>query len=332
MTTVRRSIITAMVVTVVLSAIHMVRLKADPTAARPGLGQAPDRQRFTIAVNTSTIEAAPVYLVEAGSSGINVINGGVRNLSDAGVQAATNSETQMLLAITANPRIRMLFTLAEGHYRIIGRKSAGINSIADLRGKRIITAAQTSAHYYLFKMLGSAGVSEADVTLVNVERTDMAAAIARRDADAISMWEPEAQKALDSLGSDASVFHNVPLYREWFSLYSTVDVLNDTTKRRALVGFVRVLLDAATKVRNNPQDAIPIVARKIGQTEATVRNSWAHHAFPAALPPQMLDILTEEDRWVAKFQQRAPRAREQLATFIDSSILAEAQRPLARTP
>ena len=34
-------------------------------------------------------------------------------------------------------------------------------------------------------------------------------------------------------------------------------------------------------------------------------------------------ILTEEDRWVATFQQRAPRTREQLAAYIDTSVLTE---------
>jgi sulfonate transport system substrate-binding protein len=283
---------------------------------------------FTIAVNTATIEAAPVYVAEAGPGGASfrVINGGVRNLADGSARAATNSETQMLLASTTNPRIRMLLTVAEGHYRIIGRKSAGIRSLADLRGKRITTVPQTSAHYYLFRMLRSAGLQESDVTLVNVERTDMARAIARRDADAISMWEPEAQKALDALGRDASVFENVPLYREWFSLYTTTDVLNDATSRRELVELVRALLVATDTVRNRPQDAIPIVARKINQTEATVKRSWAHHRFPFVLPAEMLDVLTEEDRWVAALQQRAPRTRAELASFIDTTVLRDAQR------
>jgi NitT/TauT family transport system substrate-binding protein len=292
------------------------------------------RAPFTVAVNTSTIEAAPVYLAAAGPFGaaFTVINGGVRNLLDNGVEAATNSETQMLLATPVNPRIRMLLTVAEGHYRIIGRKSAGISTLADLRGKRITTALQTSAHYYLLKLLNSAGLQESDVTLVNVDRAGMASAVAARNADAISMWEPEAQKALDSLGGDASVFENVPLYREWFSLYTTTDVLNDAARRRALIEFVRALLAASDTLGARPQEAIPIVARAIGQTEAIVRSAWARHAFPATLPPQMVDVLTEEEVWVAKLQQRAPRTRAQLAALIEPSVLTEARRPAARTP
>jgi NitT/TauT family transport system substrate-binding protein len=315
------------IVVVLSAALAAGRVEALRQASAP-------RGTFTVAVNTSTIEAAPVYVAAAGPGGasIRVINGGVRNLSDSGVQAATNSETQMLLATPSNPRIRLLFTVAEGHYRIIGRKSAGITALADLRGKRITTALETSAHYYLFKLLNSAGVQESDVTLVNVERTGMAQAMARGDADAISMWEPEAQKALDALGGDASVFENVPLYREWFSLYTTTDVLNDATRRRDLIDFVRRLLAASDTVRNRPQEAIAIVASTIAQPEAIVRSAWPRHAFPAALPAQMLDVLTEEEIWVAKLQQRAPRTRAQLAAFIEPGVLAAARRPVASTP
>jgi NitT/TauT family transport system substrate-binding protein len=289
---------------------------------------------FTVAVNTSTIEAGPVYVAKAGpaGAGFQVVNGGVRNLGAGGAQAATNAETQMLLATTANSRIRMLFTVAEGHYRIIGRKSAGINALADLRGKKITTVRQTSAHYHLVKMLASAGVQESDVTLVDVERTAMARAVAGRMADAISMWEPEAQKAFEALGSDVSVFQNPALYRELFSLYTTTEVLNDPRQRRELVAFVRAVLDGAEKVRTSPQAAIPIIARAINQPEAAIRSVWQHHRFPAALPAEMLDVLTEEEQWVAKLQQRAPRTRDQLATFIDTSVLREVRQSAGRTP
>jgi hypothetical protein len=38
----------------------------------------------------------------------------------------------------------------------------------------------------------------------------------------------------------------------------------------------------------------------------------------------MLDIITEEEKWVAALQQRTPRTRTELAGFIDTSILKEA--------
>jgi NitT/TauT family transport system substrate-binding protein len=288
---------------------------------------------LVVAVNTSTIEGAPIYVAAAAArGGFTLVNGGVRDLASGRAQLATNAETQMLLASTANPRIRMLLTVAEGRYRLIARKSAGIRTLADLRGKRITTVPQTSAHYYVFKLLQNGGLQESDVRFVSVDRNDMAGAVGRGDADAISMWEPEAQHALELLGSDATVFQNNDLYREWFSLYTTTDVLQDALRRAQIVEFVRSLIEATGRVRSRPQDVIPIVARTIGRSEASVKSAWAHHAFPAALPPNMLDILAEEERWTAALQQRQPRTRDALANFIDTSVLRDAVRPGTRQP
>jgi hypothetical protein len=38
----------------------------------------------------------------------------------------------------------------------------------------------------------------------------------------------------------------------------------------------------------------------------------------------LLDVMVEEERWVAKERKRTPRSREQLAVFIDKSLLADA--------
>jgi NitT/TauT family transport system substrate-binding protein len=297
-------------------------------APAPAQPLSPDAE-FTVAVSTTTIEGGPVYVADEGPRGreFRVINGGVRNVANGTAHAATNAETQMLIVSSTAPNVRMLFTVTEGLYRLVARKSAGINAVKDLRGKKIITPRNTSAHYHLFKWLVSGGLQESDVTIVPVDASQMAAAIARREADAISMWEPQSQDAADALGADATIFEDRARYRERFSLYSSTEVLNDPKRRRELVEFVRALLVAADRVRTRPKDVIPIIARVTKHSEMQIAGSWKHHAFPMALPADMLDVLVEEDRWVATTQQRPPRTREQLATFIDTSVLAEARKP-----
>ena len=41
----------------------------------------------------------------------------------------------------------------------------------------------------------------------------------------------------------------------------------------------------------------------------------------------MLDVLEEEEVWVAKERDRTPRTREELAQLIDASLLEEAMQP-----
>ena len=87
---------------------------------------------------------------------------------------------------------------------------------------------------------------------------------------------------------------------------------------------MRALLTATETVRARPGEVIPLIAKSIKQPDAKVSNTWKHHAFPAALPKDMLDVMVEEERWIAKMQKREPRTRAQLAAFIDTSVLEEA--------
>lgn len=308
----------------VLTGLFLAGQATSPVPASAPL--APDAP-FTVAMNTATIEGSPVYVADNGPFGdsFRVIVGGVRSLADGSAHAATNAETQMLIAGT--PKVRLLLTVAEGLYRVVAKRSSGIRTLADLRGRKIAVPHDTSAHYYLIRLLASAGVAESEVTLVTtLARDQMAAGVVKGEADAIAMWEPESQNAVDALGSDGIVFQDNTIYRELFSLYSTTDVLNDARRRRELVGVVRSILVAADEVKARPKEHFPVIARTVQQPEERVARSWVHHAFPMAIPGDLVDVMVDEEVWVARNQRRTPRTRAALAALIDASVLAEARR------
>jgi len=287
---------------------------------------APDAM-FTIAVAMPVVEAAPIHIADQGPSGagFRVIDGGVRTVALKGAHAAGNATTQMLRVLGDNPNVRLLFTLVNGNYRIVAKRSAGINRLADLKGKRIVVPRDTSANYYLVAMLRSAGLQESDVTLVSAPRDGMAAAMVKGEADAISMWEPESENAVHAIGKDAITFQDNKAYRELYSVYSTTDVMNDPRRRKELVEFVRATLTATAELQKDPKRYFPLISRMTKHPEDQIARSWEHHGFPLAVAPDLLDLLTEEEKWVALRQKRTPRTRAQLAGFIDTSILKEAR-------
>jgi NitT/TauT family transport system substrate-binding protein len=281
---------------------------------------------FTVAVATAVVEAAPVYMAKEGPFGsqFEYINGGVRTVAARGAHAAGNATTQMLVVLRDNPNVRLLFTLVEGLYRIVAKRSAGIKTLADLKGKRIVVPRSTSAHYHLVAMLRSAGLQESDVTLVSAPATGMAAALARGEADAISMWEPESQNAVEAIGKDAVVFQNNKIYREFYSVYSTTDVMNDPKRRAQLVAFVRAIKTTTDTLKKDPKPFFPLISRVTKHPVDQIERGWEHHAFPFDVPSDLLDILVEEEKYVAAMQKREPRPRAELQGYIDTSILKEA--------
>lgn len=293
--------------------------------------------------NLSTIELAPVLvalgawpaddatLAQGGIKGLYGLPGDLPNLHSQGrSDLATNSETQALRYSVAHPDLRLILTLSQGIYRIVARRSAGITRLADLRGKRVATMPHTSSAYFLDRCLRKADVGPSDVEVVpfvagsDRPLTMIPQALVRREIDAATVWEPHLQKAQDLLGDDAVELQSSCGYREQFSLYATAPSLADPVKRPRIVAFVRTLIQATHRLQDTPGVAWPLIARAMKEDPHMIERCWRHHAFPANLPHELLDVMVDEEEWVAHETGRAPRPRRALATLIDPSVLADA--------
>ncbi len=280
----------------------------------------------------TTIESAPVFLAAEGPAGAGIVvsGGGIPLLVSGEADTATNAETQALIRSATSPNIRVVLTVAECYYRIVARRSSGIARLSDLKGKKVGTALNTSAHYFLSKMARTAGVAEADVTAVAVPLPDMPAALTRGDVDAIAIWEPQAHNSEQALGADAIVFQDRSVYRELFNLNTTAEVLGDPVRRKALVTAVARVVTASEQVTSRPPSVWPLVSSKINVPEPIISAVWGHFRFAGGLPRDLLDVMIEEERWVAAIQKREARPRQAIEALVDPTVLRDAVASLRR--
>jgi sulfonate transport system substrate-binding protein len=279
-------------------------------------------EKLRVGINLTTIETVPIYLAAEGLD-VTLAGGAIPALTEGKVDVVTNAETQALLRSTERPDIRVILTVAEYGYRIVARRSAGVGTASDLRGKRIATSLNSSAHFYIVKTLHSVGLSEKDVTFVGMLPNDMPAALARGDVDAVSIWEPAAERSLQALGADAQVI-NGPAYRERFNLNTTTAVLADPTKRAAVVDLLRRIIRASREIGERPEPAQQLMAKKLDVPLLLVQTTWPLFDFPASVGDDMLATMLEQEPWMAEKQNRAPRPREAIAALIDASLWREA--------
>jgi NitT/TauT family transport system substrate-binding protein len=253
-----------------------------------------------------------------------VSNGGIPNLWSGG-DLATNAETQALLQSVSHPNLRIVFTVCEGIYRIVARRSAGISTLSDLRGKRIATTPGTSSAYFLHAMLATVQLDETAVTVVaSAAPSQIPGMLTSRQVDAATIWEPEIQNASDALGSDAVEFQDRTVYRELFDLHATAEKLANPDARRGIVQFLRALVTATGDIDAQPSSAWPLVGSTTGFDTTLISKAWKNESFPGTLVSDLLDVLEAEETWLAKNAGRAPRTRSTLATLIDDSLLKEA--------
>jgi sulfonate transport system substrate-binding protein len=282
------------------------------------------------------IELSPVIVAASHfyPQKLEVPSGGVVSITSGAADLATNAETQLLRESVANPDLRIIMTVSESFYRLVGRRSSGICKLSDLKGKRVLVPRQTSAQYYLVAMLRSVGLKEQDVTLVNLppaapagqaaSKFRMAEALARGEADVMATFEPEPAIAVQLLGSDAIVLQDRKVYREAFNLNARAKDLADPEKRRAIVKFVRAVADASKALKKDPAPYLPDISGVIGFSADQIMLGWPETEFPVHIIPDMLDVLEVEEQWLANTANRPARSRAELATFIDRSVVKEA--------
>ena len=296
-----------------------------------------NEQTLAVYGNKQTFEIAPVLLAsEEYYSGPSAVRMGsianlvgdppVRGFGEEGeADLATNAETQALRYSVRHPNLRIVMTVSEGLYRIVARRSAGIESVADLKGKRIATIAETSSGYFLRLMLEKEGIDFDEIEDVPiVPLAGMTEALAKGEVDAVVIWEPESENAAQVLGDDLIEFSGEGVYRELFNLNSTAEKLADPVTRPKIVRFIRAILDASAEIRRDPAQAKALVTEAGGFDPQDVEDSWKHHGWLAAVPDDLLDVMVKQEQWLAARSERPARSREELAGLIDTSVYEEA--------
>ncbi|HEY0266285.1 MAG TPA: aliphatic sulfonate ABC transporter substrate-binding protein [Rhizomicrobium sp.] len=71
------------------------------------------------------------------------------------------------------------------YYLAVRANAAGINSVKDLRGKRVAVMKGTNPHFLLVKTIEAAGLTDRDVNIVNLQQSDAQAAFAAGSVDGI---------------------------------------------------------------------------------------------------------------------------------------------------
>lgn len=294
--------------------------------------------------NLSLLEMAPVLLAaDRIYPGKTVVEHGsvmalwgrssdIASLDSAGqAHVALNSETQALRGSVGNPDLRFIFTVAECPYRIVARRSAGIERLADLRGKRVATQLGSSAEFFLDAMLRTVGLTAEDVVrdhfMAHTGKpiSQVPEALKRGDIDAVALWEPQPQRAKVAIGTDAVEFHDAAVYTEKFNLCTKQAHLDEPAMRARIVAFVRSLIVAAQRLIADPETGCRLVAKAAQLDIETVRGSWPRFDYPGTLAADLLARFERQEPWIAKVQRRAPRSRDALTRLIDDSVLREAK-------
>ena len=116
----------------------------------------------------------------------------------------TNGDA-MVTGATGKPSTCILLTdYSNGNDMVVAKP--GIESIKDLKGKRVGLELNLVEHLLFLKALEVNGMTENDVTLVNVPTNDTPQALSTGGVDAIAAWYPVSGQALKQVAGSKAIF------------------------------------------------------------------------------------------------------------------------------
>ncbi|URN94699.1 MAG: ABC transporter substrate-binding protein [Candidatus Pristimantibacillus lignocellulolyticus] len=81
------------------------------------------------------------------------------------------------------------------------RNDTGIATIQDLVGKKVAVPFGSTAHFSVLSALANAGITQDQVTVLDLQPPDILAAWQRKDIDAAFVWQPTLAKLVEDNGS-----------------------------------------------------------------------------------------------------------------------------------
>lgn len=171
-----------------------------------------------------------------------------------------------------------ILSVAADNEALVARNNSGIESVADLRGKRIATPFGSTAHYSLLAALAQKGLSASDVQLVDLQPQAILAAWERGDIEAAYAWLPTLEQ-LEKNGKVLITSRELSFFGK--PTLDLVAVSNSFAEDNAMAVDIwrQQQARALTEIANDPAAAARAIAAEIALTPGEVARQLEKTGF-----------------------------------------------------
>jgi taurine transport system substrate-binding protein len=220
---------------------------------------------------------------------------------------------------------------------LIARNGSDIETLEDLKGKRVAVPVGSTAHFSLMGALDHAGIDESELTIMNMPPDQIAAAWEQDAIDAAFIWQPVQNRILENgsrlAGADKTAEWGFPTFNAWV-VGSDFAAENE----EALVAFARVMDEAnhayiSDRAAWTPDSApVKAIANETGAAAEQVPEILEGYTF-IPLSEQLSDTwlgnAAETIKATAAFLEKAGRIdglADDYSAFVNMKIAEEAEK------
>jgi taurine transport system substrate-binding protein len=212
----------------------------------------------------------------------------IRAMASGDVQLGEIGSTGIATAISQGMDVELFWILEDiaAAEALVVRNGSNINTIADLKGKKIATPFVSTAHFQLLYAMEKAGLKPADAQILNMRPPEIAAAWGRGDIDATFIWDP----VLTTAKKDGKVLMTSgDICKQGACTFDGLVVTRKFAKENPqfMVALVKALAKADANYRANPgawsatSEQAKAVAKWSGGKVEDVPASMKLYGFPS---------------------------------------------------
>src|SRR6476646_10890845 len=212
----------------------------------------------------------------------------IRAMASGDVQLGEVGSTGIATAISQGMDVELFWILEDiaAAEALVARNGSGVNTVADLKGKKIGTPFVSTSHFQLLYAMQKAGLKATDAQVLNMRPPEIAAAWERGDIDATFIWDP----VLTNVKKDGKVLMTSDdICKQGACTFDGLIVTRKFAKENPefMVALVKAIAKADADYKANPgkwsatSDEAKAVAKWSGGKVEDVPDSMKLYGFPS---------------------------------------------------
>ncbi|MBW9259062.1 MAG: ABC transporter substrate-binding protein [Candidatus Thiodiazotropha sp. (ex. Lucinisca nassula)] len=213
--------------------------------------------------------------------------------------------------------LRIFGTLAFVHQiKLLGLRTQGIESLTDIKGKRIAVKLGTNGEYFLKRLLTLNGIQLDELQLINMKPQEMKRALVQGAVDAAFIWPPLVQQIKEHFGDTMVVFDGQPGQDYYYLLLGRKEWAEAHPDIAEQV--MRALVMAEKWLQQNPQEAAVHLGEKYNVATDKMLKILEEYRFSVSFPQSLVIAMESQYQWLEQEElvtmQQRPKLLDLLVT------------------
>jgi len=248
----------------------------------------------------------------------------VADLLAGKVDMATAADFVGVRNIYTNKDLRILAQAAEAEsFFLVADRKKGIQTAADLKGKRIGVTKKTAGEFYFERFLTLKNIPLSNVQLVDLSVADIDTQITEGKIDGGITFDPHIYNVKKQLGKDAVVFSIQGRQKLFSLLYTTSQTIKNNPD--AVNRYIRSLKQAETYLNEHNTEGRDTIGKILKYDSQYLQYFWPKFSFDLTLSQQLLISMEDEARWTIENKLTPETHVPNYLSFISKDALQKAK-------